>query len=227
MWLEFLALSPGIAFVWWLSGRASVQSFSKTRLLLLFIGGMLSTRAALVLNHALEKYTRFWPGTEDSFYNFGFWLLGPGLNEEWVKMLVLMLFIYRRNKNLSLTQGLLASSAVACGFAIVENLIYLEQYGSATILPRTLFSLPAHITFSAWIAYGIVRSLRSSHGALRYGWLLFGLLMACLLHGSYNILLLFEATPSIVQFLAYFQVLFMSLFWWSRWRRAHAALMAA
>ena len=216
MWLNILTLAPGIALVWWLSTRVRARALPSPPLVRLFLGGMLATQLALVLNHALEKYTQFWPGASDVWQRLGFWWLGPGLNEELAKLLVLFFFAARRTPHI--VQGLLAATTVACGFAVIENLIYLDRYGSATLIPRSVFSLPAHITFTAFLGYGVSRFQTSASGLRRYAWLLLPFCLAAGLHGSYNVLL-FLREPEGIRNLSYVQVLLAMILWWRVWQR--------
>jgi len=57
-----IVLIPGILWGWVFYHAQRYKKIYLSLLLLLFVGGMISGMVALILNHAVEKYTLFWPG---------------------------------------------------------------------------------------------------------------------------------------------------------------------
>ncbi|NIP74382.1 MAG: PrsW family intramembrane metalloprotease, partial [Gammaproteobacteria bacterium] len=122
-----------------------------------------------------------------------FWVLGIGLNEEFAKMLMLLLVLYPRRDFSAPYQGLLGGATVALGFAAVENLFYLERYGTVTLLTRSVLTVPAHAFFTAPLGAAMAFSKRAEGLAGKYLWLVGGLAYAVLAHGVYDIWLSFNS----------------------------------
>jgi RsiW-degrading membrane proteinase PrsW (M82 family) len=162
-----------------------------------------------VMNHMMEKYTALWSGADNPLHSTLFWLTGIGLNEEFAKMLVLLAVLYPRRGFTEVWQGLTGAAAVALGFAAVENIIYLERFGTGTLLIRSLLTVPAHAGFT--LPLGLCLALSKQAGSTwgKYRWLLTGLLISMGLHGGYDLWLAQHATW--LNRMAYVQVLLMSL----------------
>jgi RsiW-degrading membrane proteinase PrsW (M82 family) len=76
-----------------------------------------------------------------------------GVVEETGKFFVVRVGMYNSPHFEEPSDGLVYSAAAALGFASTENVIYLVQFGIATILLRGLFSNLAHVVFSALWGY--------------------------------------------------------------------------
>jgi len=121
--------------------------------------------------------------------------------EELAKFLMVWAYLYR-NKNFSEPMdGIVYASAVALGFASIENGLYLFRINqqaqfllSNTILIRALLSVPAHALFSGiWgYALGMKKFDKKSPRFI----VLYGLLLAMLLHALFNFLCLIQIYSS-------------------------------
>lgn len=209
MHLVAIALSPAILLVWFLYVRNAYRPENKLLIASLFVAGAAAAGIALMLNHFVEKYTVLWSGAPLLSHRLLFWFLGIGLNEELAKMLVLLAVLYPRRDFTTPYQGLLGGATVALGFASVENLVYLERYGTATLLLRSILTVPAHACFTApmGVLLSYAKTARTSQG--RYWLLMAALGAATTLHGLYDIWLSFE--QEWVNRLAYLQVFLMAL----------------
>ena len=207
MYLIAIALSPAIALIWFLHVRSIYTPPNKSVVTVLFLAGGLCALLALVMNHSIEKYTILWAGAPDTLLRVTFWLLGVGLNEEFAKLLVLLLVLFPRSDFHSPYQGLLGAASVALGFAALENIFYLERYGTMTLLVRSVLTVPAHAFFT--IPMGVMLAFaKRAHGAGRmYLWILAGLAVSSFFHGLYDTWLSLE--PDWLGYLSYAQVLLM------------------
>src|SRR5689334_14356162 len=161
----------------------------ESRLLIaaLFALGAASALLALVLNHSVERYTDLWTGAPQLTNRLMFWLLGIGLNEEFAKMLVLLAVLYPRKSFTHVEQGILGAATVALGFAAIENLFYLDRFGTPTLLVRSVLTVPAHACFTMPNGVGLFLSKRAESVMAKYLYLLAGLMVAVSFHGIYNI----------------------------------------
>jgi protease PrsW len=126
--------------------------------------------------------------------------------EESMKALGPILLLWRRRREWSgITDGIVYCGLSAIGFAMVENVLYLgghgyaegaDQYGPATgiqnvfliFIVRILFTGFAHPLFTSMAGIGLGVSARSADR--RVVWLapIAGLLLAMILHGTFNLL---------------------------------------
>ncbi len=188
-----LAISPAIALVWFLYARSAYRPERKSLVAVLFVLGGISAGIALLLNHLVEKYTSLWPRAPGLQERLVFWIAGVGLNEEFAKMTVLLAVLYPRRDFRQPAQGLLAGATVAMGFAAVENLVYLERYGTATLIFRSLLTIPAHACFTVPMGVLLAYAKRAEAVWAKYLLLVAALAGAALLHGSYDAWLAFPS----------------------------------
>lgn len=207
MLLPVVALAPAIGLVWLLSWRNRTGWPGGGLLAALMCLGGASAGLALVLNHAVEKYSALWSEAPAFHLRVLFWVLGIGLNEEFSKLLVLLALVYPRRKFTEPYQGLLTACAAALGFAAVENLVYLERYGTPTLLVRSLLTVPAHAGFTVPLGVCLAYARRADGLLAKYLWLVGGLAVAVTFHGAYNIWLSFD--QEWLNRIAYVQVVLM------------------
>ena len=162
-----IVLVPGILWGWVFYHAQRYKKVYLPLLLILFIGGMGSGLLALVLNHAVEKYTLFWPeanwpqfvvlGKMIPLLSSGFWFL-VGLNEEFAKLLVLLAVVYPSRHLEEPFDGILYAAVVSVGFATLENFYYLDQFGISIVAARTVITIPAHAFMSVPMGYFVAKS---------------------------------------------------------------------
>jgi RsiW-degrading membrane proteinase PrsW (M82 family) len=104
----------------------------------------------------------------------------------------------------------------------VENLVYLERYGTPTLLIRSLLTVPAHAGFTLPLGVCLAYAQQSPKLLSKYLWMAGGLAIAVSLHGMYNIWLSFEG--EWLNRAAYIQVvLMMALAVWLMRRKGKGA----
>ena len=223
--LIIIALAPPISLVWFFQAKNPGPKDGLGWLVLTFSLGILSGGPALMLNHLVEKYTVLWAGAPNMEHRVLFWLLGIGMNEEVAKLLPLMALIFLRRSPATPYQGLMAGITVALGFSAVENLFYLDRYGTATLIIRSVLTVPAHAFFTAPLGYSLAMARLAKSGWSTYGWMMGGLLLAMAFHGLYDVWLSLDSDP--MNRLAYVQVALMGLFALYLARRAARAPLPA
>jgi len=162
-----IVLIPGILWGWIFYHAQRYKKVYLPLLFVLFFGGMTSGMLALALNHAVEKYTLFWPGaTLPQFIILGksipllsscFWFL-VGINEEFAKLLVLLTVVFPSRHLEDPFDGILYAAVVSVGFATMENFFYLDQFGVAVVVTRTVITIPAHAFMSVPMGYFAAKS---------------------------------------------------------------------
>jgi RsiW-degrading membrane proteinase PrsW (M82 family) len=132
-------------------------------------------------------------------------LVAPFIEESMKAAGPMLLFWRRREEWSGITDGIVYAGLSALGFAMVENVLYLgghgyaagaEQYGAATglqnvfaiFIVRILFTGFAHPLFTSMTGIGLGISSRSGDRRVRWLAPIAGLLLAMMLHGTFNLL---------------------------------------
>lgn len=89
--------------------------------------------------------------------------------------------------------GIIYGSTAGLGFAAAENLLYAATFGFEVLPLRAVFASLAHASFSGLVGFYLARvKLRGQSGWIA----IYGLLVAAVLHGFYNFVLIDEAIPA-------------------------------
>lgn len=187
------ALLPALLLMRWVYRQDTVEQEPKDLLWKLALRGALSCLpAALLEGMLIPVMSRFAP--EGSLLNsFLQTFLVVGVAEEGCKY-----FMLRRatwdNPNFNYRfDGIVYAVFVSLGFAALENVVYVLQYGPAVILSRGIFSIPGHCTFGIFMGLFYANSKQadlynSGLGHRRNQWLAF--FVPVLLHGYYDFCLM-------------------------------------
>lgn len=111
--------------------------------------------------------------------------------------------------------GVVYAVFVSLGFAALENIGYVMQFGLSVAVTRAIFSIPAHMAFAVFMGafYGrakvcevngdvtcVKRNIRT------------GLFLAILLHGFFNACLVIDTTASFVTFIVFAALMYIVVF---------------
>lgn len=110
-----------------------------------------------------------------------------GITEEMGKFLVVRVTIYGSRCFNEPIDGIVYASAVALGFASIENAFYVFQFGATVMLIRGVISTISHAVFSSLWGYPLAVQKVNRKG-LSFG-LAVGLLAAITVHGLFNFML--------------------------------------
>ncbi len=189
--LYFLVLSGGPAIIWlwlclWLDRK---QPEPKYQVFKTFIIGGLVTIPLLVVAGLLTNLIK------ESFFSSMLTIvllsfLIDGLVEEFAKYVVLRVGIVRYEYFDELKDGMIYGMILGLGFAFVENILYGLSVGVVTgtslVLMRGFSTTLLHFLTGGIIGFFITKTLISSK---KYKYVnYFGLLIAILLHGGYNLI---------------------------------------
>ncbi|MBN1542897.1 PrsW family intramembrane metalloprotease [candidate division KSB1 bacterium] len=119
--------------------------------------------------------------------------LVAGLIEESVKLFVVKTFVFDTVQFDEIADGVIYTVTASLGFACMENVLYVMEGGLSVAVARAISAVPLHAIASGLMGYYIGRAKFTTSGN-RFFLLLFGLLLAVLIHGGYNFLI-FALTP--------------------------------
>jgi RsiW-degrading membrane proteinase PrsW (M82 family) len=84
---------------------------------------------------------------------------------------------------------------VSMGFATLENVLYVYQYGYATGIMRMFTAVPAHATFAILMGYFLGKAKFSHRKVFYYS--VIALLMAAIFHGAYDYFIFISYLPGL------------------------------
>ena len=127
---------------------------------------------------------------------FAFAVLGIGLIEELAKMLPFVLVVLRFRDFDEPMDGIVYGSFLALGYALVENLHYLQFLTPAEAAARGFAGPLVHIVFASVWAYHVGRARLAGRSVLvaALAWLA----ATALLHGAYDFVVLGFPAPALI-----------------------------
>lgn len=176
----------------------------------LFLAGCLSVIPGVILE---LLYTRLISPLFMPMGSFVYLLadnfLGVALVEEGCKFFFLYKRAYRHPAFNYRFDGVVYAVFVSLGFALVENILYVAQYGIATGLLRALLSVPLHAVCGVYmgLAFGEMKSHSSNKKLLPAA--LTCLPLPILIHGFYDFCLSQDGYVSLLLFIAFVAITFL------------------
>lgn len=205
-----VAIAPSLALFSYFYLRDQFAQEPSRLLFQSFVYGAVLTFPILFLQYVF---------TEEGVFNtvFASNILFPSLIEEFFKWLVLLIAIFRHVDFEDPYDGILYGASVSLGFATVENVIYLLEFGTDIAFIRALLPVSSHALFGVVMGYYFGKAKFSRDGGVEHKWLFLALLTPFILHLLYN---------SIVHF--YDNLLvgaapFMLFLWWFGLRKVKQA----
>jgi RsiW-degrading membrane proteinase PrsW (M82 family) len=188
-----LAFAPGIAIVLYIYLKDKHEREPVGLLLISFIYGGLSTLITLFISWPLDLIVTF--KEYDALHQFANAFFKVALIEEFSKF-VFIRFILYYNKNFNEPfDGIIYAVMVGMGFATLENILYVFQYGIATGIVRMFTAVPAHATFAILMGYFLGRAKFTHRREVSDS--ILALLVATVFHGAYDYFLFISYVPGI------------------------------
>ena len=144
----FLAVSclPSFFLMWYVYKKDKVDKEPFKLLALLFVLGAASCLPAALAENAFTSLFVSLTGIQSGLaYELYENFLNVAFFEELGKFLILLLVTRKSKHFTSLFDGLIYSVFVSLGFATLENILYVAQYGLSTGLLRAVTAIPGHM----------------------------------------------------------------------------------
>ncbi len=185
--LTYIALIPPIILMWLIYKQDLVESEPIGLVLQMFLLGCLVPVIVFLVDLPFTILVSFFGS--GLLYHAAYYFIKVALVEEGGKMLMLRLRIWNNKEFNYRFDGIVYSVAVSIGFAAIENLMYVFNYGILTGLMRAVTAIPAHTMFSIFMGYYLGEAkyytvLRKKELAKRNK--RNALLVPVLLHGAYD-----------------------------------------
>lgn len=116
------------------------------------------------------------------------------LVEEFSKYIIVRYFAQPNKEFNEPFDGIVYAVMVSMGFATLENVLYVLQYGVQTGVIRAFTAVPAHATFAVLMGFFMGKAKFSKKRTIHN---LTGLLLAILFHGAYDFFLFTDFVPGM------------------------------
>ena len=184
-----------VSLCWLFFFSARRVALKNSTIFKVFLWGLISAPIAGSVTHLLENSFVLKTDVHFSISEFflQFFLVGP--IEELSKFFAVFVVAHKKNDFSNAYDGILLAISAALGFASIENVLYLFAFGVETTIPRLLLGNIGHVTYSMFWGYalGVVM-----HEGAFFSTLGFGLLIASILHGTYNYFLNFSIFGAMI-----------------------------
>lgn len=188
-----LAIAPGAAIVLYIYLKDKHEREPLSLLLISFLYGCLSTLITLIVSIPVNTF--IFTKEDDVVEQFFNALFKVALLEEFSKFIFVRFVLYY-NKNFNEPfDGIVYAVMVSMGFATVENIIYVFQYGYATGFLRMFTAVPAHAAFAIIMGYFLGKSKFTHRREVYYS--LVALAAASLFHGLYDYFWFISFVPGL------------------------------
>ena len=211
------AVVPALILMYYIYRKDKVEKEPGSLLFRLFICGAVSTAAAMVLEIAAE-YLEVNVLTQVNAGAATFAIVDAtmvGIIEEACKFFFLKRVTWK-NPNFNYTfDGIVYAVFVSLGFAALENILYVFQYGMSVALLRAVLSIPAHMSFSVYMGAYYGRAKLCEKRGNREGKmlnLLAGYLTAVTLHAFFDGTLMVNSDMSMVLFFVFDIIMTITVF---------------
>ncbi len=131
-----------------------------------------------------------------------------GFCEEFMKLLIVMKFVYNSIYFDETMDGIVYTIVASLGFACIENILYVIDGGLPVALLRGVTAVPLHAVASGIMGYFIGKSKFSDTNSVFL--IIKGLMIAIIIHGSYNFVLFISPVYGFMISLLIFPILFLS-----------------
>ncbi|MCR9152726.1 MAG: PrsW family glutamic-type intramembrane protease [Bacteroidetes bacterium] len=192
--LFFLAIAPAVVIILYIYFK---DKFEKEPWRLLsknfFLGASLSIALTLGVSYLLNPLL-FGLSDNAVWAMFIKAFIGVALVEEFSKYLVVRFAAQRNPEFNEAFDGIVYAVMVSMGFATLENILYVYNYGAETGILRAFTAVPAHASFGILMGFFMGKAKFSK---FRWGYNMLGLLAATLFHGAYDFFLFIHWIPGI------------------------------
>jgi protease PrsW len=205
MTLLTISLAPVLIILIYIYFRDKYEKEPIALLLLGLMAGALLTIPIGFVEWALMSPFQGTGGMIDAGYKS---FIVAALSEESFKFIAVLLLFWRNREFNERFDGIVYAVFVSLGFAAVENIMYVFNYGLQTGIFRALTAVPAHALFGITMGYYI--SLARFIPQQKRPLLVRAILYPIILHGLYNYMIFSENPILLLLFIPYLVYLWRS-----------------
>lgn len=202
-----VALAPVVVILIYVYLRDKYDREPAGKLFLAFFLGALSVIPVLLTGQITVPLLKLFSGYGRAFYEAFFVAAVP---EEGFKFLFLYLLIWRSRFFSEKFDGIVYAVFLSLGFAAVENIMYVTDYGYQVGVSRAFTAVPGHALFG--VAMGYHMGIARMYHDIKKKQLLLAFMVPVVLHGIYDFILMSEHEYLIFLFVPYLVYLWRSGF---------------
>ena len=149
-----IAILPAIFFMIYIYRNDDKEKEPPLLLLKCIIGGLLSVPIAIILEMIAEAVVIYLLENVVSATRVNYGVLTAifvGLIEEGAKFFFLYIFTWKDKEFNYRFDGIVYAVFVSLGFAALENVFYVFNYGTGVALQRALLTIPGHMSFAVYM----------------------------------------------------------------------------
>lgn len=177
-----IALAPGVAIALYIYLKDKHEREPLLLLATSFLYGVFSTFITLTITWPVNML--FILREDDVVHQFFIAFFKVALIEEFSKF-IFVRFVLFPNKNFNEPfDGIVYAVMVSMGFAALENLFYVFEFGFQTGILRMFTAVPAHATFAIMMGYFLGKAKFTASRGLYFS--LLALIIPTAFHGAYD-----------------------------------------
>lgn len=175
------AVTPAVALLLFFYFKDEFDQEPVTMVLRSFVFGALLVFPAMFIQYAIQYEADLASSFVSAFFQAAF-------TEEFLKWFIVLITVFYHVQFNQRYDGIVYATAVALGFATVENILYIAANGVDTAFFRAVFPVTSHALFGVVMGYYFGKAkFNHSH---RYRYLFAAFALPYLLHSFYNLILL-------------------------------------
>lgn len=196
--LLILATAPVIIILIYVYIRDKYEKEPLGLLLKALLAGALTTIPIILVNSWLEGYKVYFEGLQQVAYIA---FVVAGFVEELFKFAALYLLIWGHREFNEKFDGIVYAVFISLGFALIENIMYVTNYGETTGYMRAFTAVPAHALFGVTMGYFFAfAKFGQKNRTLN---LFKALFIPVILHGIYDFILMSQHEMFLIIFIPF------------------------
>lgn len=193
--LLYLSILPSIVFGIYIYRKDTVEKEPLYMLAILFLLGVASAIFTIIWTTILNLFFPILTSTaEDGYFKlFISVFIGIALIEESFKWIMLRAASWDSKNFTHIYDALLYATFVSLGFATIENIMYVMNYGIIIAIVRAILSVPGHVFFGVFMGYyyGLAKQAQvNKKTKLMFKNIILSILIPIILHGIFDYCLL-------------------------------------
>jgi RsiW-degrading membrane proteinase PrsW (M82 family) len=195
-----LAIAPGAAITLYIYSRDKYDREPLLPLLISFLLGMVATAPAIVIQTSLKPPLFLYCTDYNIWYYFLLSFIVVAGSEEGSKFLMLRVYAYRNKAFSEPFDGIIYSIMISMGFATLENIGYVLNYGFKTGIIRMFLSVPSHAAFAVLMGYHVGLAKFDAPRGIQH--IIKGMLLAIFFHGAFDFFLLLQNSEQVKKYVS-------------------------
>lgn len=180
----------------------------------MFIGGLLSAVMTIIITILINHVFPWLDLDYNNYSSIGLLIyafLMISMIEEFSKWIILYFLSYHDKEFDELYDMIIYSTFVSLGFAAIENIIYVFDYGFSVALLRIFSAVPSHVAMAVFMGYFLSMAkyefVNKNHKAHNKNMIL-SIIIPVLLHGLYDYVLLLKNEYIIFLFVPFIMIVY-------------------